>query len=98
MKARIPPVKNPKPFRKMTDDELMTALNGVTALVDAWCKTNGIISGSVTRSYDLYTAVQNAVRREWVRAKGENAVEPVGALPPARTPRADPQRPRPRRG
>lgn len=63
-------MKTPKPFRKLTEDELMAALNGVSPLVDTWCTRYGILSGSVAGSCDLYTAVQNAVRREWVRAQG----------------------------
>lgn len=91
-------MKTPKPFRKMTEDELMAALNGMSPLVDAWCTKYGILSGLVAGSYDLDTAVQNAVRREWVRAQGKTRVEPVGALPPAPAPTVIPQRPRSRRG
>jgi hypothetical protein len=76
----------------------MAALDDVNPLVDTWCAKYGILSGSVAGSYNLYVAVQNAVRREWVRAQGKTVVEPVAALPPAPVPRAISQRPRSRRG
>ena len=79
--------KQPKPFQEISEEDLMAALNNMTALVDTWCEKNGILSVAVAGFNDLCTAVQNAVKRERARAVRDTIVEPLAALPPAQVPR-----------
>ena len=55
-----------KPLWEFSEQEINEAINKLRII--SWLDSSGIAAGSIMGTYSLYSAVQQAVKKEWMRS------------------------------